>query len=592
MQDIDCPFRHDVRTEGDVEVAVCGLVKKLTELPAEHCKVSRSACVVCCRSLTDRLVGANDVLTSIFHSATSAATKDLKEPLPDRVRHIRQVASQIVCGEDAYPVTTLRCDVVIFCEDSSDATDRAIRSVLEQQDVIPLLHLCGRVEAGELLEKYSRHADVVVHPVREQRSVYDVIHDLIPSLHTQFVAVQDARSVSRGDRLKCSLAAMHDHGLDIVGCAVKTPNGTIEPQQPSTHSERFVASEGLLFRRASLIDMGGFCQCRNADIELLLRAVTEGRKIGLLPDVLVESNTVSVEQIRSRDSNYYKLEEPQSTFGRGFPQSTVACDVVLPFFGQLSFVEEAIRSILEQENADVVIHLIDDASVEDTSHFMSRWKQHTNVRAYRNRKNIGQFSSFNNAYPFLETNLVAVQDGDDISFSNRLHTAGNALGLADADLFGAATMLFGKTRIAIPGESFAREEVEAPSCRESHYPSRTKSDYYLMNPTTVIRKPAFGELGGFGDFGDRLRNRTGLDTEFQIRANLAGARIAVSKKALVKYRVHAESATQDTISGWGTTPRTEAQLEIERRRRAYRRGRFDPKAFGALRKFVGVTERI
>jgi hypothetical protein len=43
----------------------------------------------------------------------------------------------------------------------------------------------------------------------------------------------------------------------------------------------------------------------------------------------------------------------------------------------------------------------------------------------------------------METGLVAVQDGDDVSLPCRIRAAGNALRLSGAEIFGGRTRRFG-----------------------------------------------------------------------------------------------------------------------------------------------------
>jgi hypothetical protein len=74
--------------------------------------------------------------------------------------------------------------------------------------------------------------------------------------------------------------------------------------------------------------------------------------------------------------------------------------VVLQFYGQVDYVREALASLLEQEGAEVVVDLIDDASpVGESDSWLRCWVGHPRVRTYRNLENIGPFSSFNNVVP-------------------------------------------------------------------------------------------------------------------------------------------------------------------------------------------------
>ena len=157
-------------------------------------------------------------------------------------------------------------------------------------------------------------------------------------------------------------------------------------------------------------------------------------------------------------------------------------------------------------------------------------------------------------------------------------------------MFAAATQLFGDSELM---EEIGHTQLEDGQwIRRSVFPSVLNPSYFLENPTLVVRVTAFRQLGGFADFGSGPRARTSLDTEFMNRAYLAGARIGVSQQILVDYRCHGSSATQDTATGFGSTSRTEANSENNRRVRLMLSGPFDPRDFGGLGRYEGVTVRV
>jgi hypothetical protein len=273
----------------------------------------------------------------------------------------------------------------------------------------------------------------------------------------------------------------------------------------------------------------------------------------------------------------------------------VACDVVLPFHGQFSYVQEAIAGLLEQDGAEVVVHLIDDASPGGEGEMLlRRWAGNRRVRTYRNQVNIGPYSSFNNVVPYLETGLVAVQDGDDVSLPHRIQAAGNLLRLAGGEIFGGRTRPFGAETSLRPSNTRAGEviQVARPRLRGSRVPTPRSLGHIVEHPTAMYRRDAFERLGGFADFGRTDRNCCGLDTEFYLRAAHGGARFAVSNHVVLRYRCHPDSATQNAETGWGSTPRNWTLRECRRRALVFQGEPFDPRAFGAMGRFAGITRRF
>jgi hypothetical protein len=274
----------------------------------------------------------------------------------------------------------------------------------------------------------------------------------------------------------------------------------------------------------------------------------------------------------------------------GFPMEPVECDVVLPFHGHIPFLREAIASVLEQRGAEAVVHLIDDATPGGADEELQYWGSHPRVRTYRNLRNLGQFASFNNVCPFLETRLVAVQDADDISRQERLHWSGNMLRLAGAEIFGGWTRHF-RDRSDEDARDGAAGEPPREAMGRSTLPT-PGGGFFLQNPTAMIRTGLFESLHGFGDYGALDRNKCGLDTEFYSRAYYSGARFAISREVVVDYRIHADSAVHNPWTGWGSPARLWSETENNRRFYVFQQGRFDPRVFGALGNDRGLTVRL
>jgi hypothetical protein len=330
----------------------------------------------------------------------------------------------------------------------------------------------------------------------------------------------------------------------------------------------------------------------DADAELVYRASREGRPFFLSEEPMVTAAGLLDLGELGPPPRYADRRGALRHHAIGFAQEPVECDVVLPFRGHLGFVAESLPSVLEQSGAEAIVHLIDDDTPGGAEELFRFWGSHPRVRLYRNRRNLGQFTSFNNVFPYLETDLVAIQDADDISLPHRLHLAGNHLRLADADIFGGGfeTFAYGNDRDGT--RRLGHPARDQPPPWASRYPRRFERSHFLQNTTAVFRKGAFESLRGFSDYGDVDRNKCGLDTEFFVRAHHAGCRFAVTRDVVVRYRWHPESVTRNAETGWGTDPRAWATAENDRRFHLYHRGPFDPRALGSLQHWWGQTQRI
>lgn len=619
-QPTTCPFRAPISSGKGDELAACRLLQQITGLADDRlCEVCRDACEACCASFAPSQTEINPVIGSLLYQLSEriigqggidgcrvAKAEGLQQWAEQNLEFADQ-DSDVVWLSTSPKSQRLRrtfvCDVVVCCDDASEKTHQAVRSALAQQGVEAIIHLVDNGGGGKnLLSRYRDRRNVVTHFQPVRLGLFETLHEFVPRLRSEYVAVQDVRTISHPDRLRYSVALLAEHGGELLATALQCPNGIILPRKPGDTYQWSVPSPTLVFRRASLVDMGGIANREaGVDIELIHRARLERRKILLSRRATVSCPTNWIPPPIGPAPSYQPREGTLRHHAKGFAEETVACDVAVPFHGHLDFLQEAIKSLLDQEGADLVIHLVDDASPEDTEPFLRYWQTHPRVRTYRNERNLGQFVSFNNLFPYLETSFVAVQDADDISLPQRVHRAGNALRLADADIFAAGLREFGG-KWAIP-----EARIKAPTVRNrtgrrgrldwsnryvfSRFPAGEQG-HFMLNATAMMRVNAFEWLGGFADFGELNRNLCGVDTEFYLRAYYSGFRFAVSRDVLVRYRAHPDSITRKPLTRWGSRPRAWTEAEYRRRASVFQQGPFDPRAFGGMRNWWGLTRRL
>lgn len=259
------------------------------------------------------------------------------------------------------------------------------------------------------------------------------------------------------------------------------------------------------------------------------------------------------------------------------------CDVVLPFHNQLSFLREALDSLLAQLGVCCRIHVIDDGSTECTDAIRDDYRSHEMVNWYRNQAPLGPYRSLHTAVPYAESQYLAIQDADDVSLPQRLAKAVNALNETGADLFASA----------------AREFLRKPGdLDEVRFSTAPRGDWgcTLLNATLVIRREFFQRINGFADFF------CGADHEFTLRSYYAGARFHICHEPLIWKRRHNRSLSRSHKTGfsrddekrgslppWISTYRTRVRNEIQRRLDIFRSGNFDPQHYGVLQPNLSRT---
>ena len=464
-------------------------------------------------------------------------------------------------------------DIVVMGSDQADV-DRAIALSTELSEAVEVtipfvtLHL---VTSDSIAAAFLSHQppNVRLHASNESESAWDVLQGLIPKLNATFMYVATT-GWENNDRLFEVVAKLESTGGEIYLLDNR-------------------ACGSLLIRRSTLIDMAGF-DIRHPDplTEFVGRASQDRRRI-------ICEEEASLDDASPEFTDCFPLGTE-----RDWPdvwttsRQARRCDVVLPFRDDFDFVRESLDGLLSQQDAEIVIHLVDDASSESADRLFAEYAHCSQIRFYRNRRNLGPFATFNNLTEFAETSFMAVQDADDISLPNRISRSVDLLQVSSADLLGARTELFGEQEIVsdLAHDSVSTDDGESRYFRNSRYPQRSASGYFLENPTLVVRVDSFRALGGYTDFGETSRSRTGVDTDFQLRAYFARANIAVTNDVLVRYRCHGSSATNHAASGFGSQAHAESHKEVRRRLLHYATATFNPRWFGALGQHFGITEKL
>ena len=573
-------------------------------------QVSEQVCQECCKNSVEESLHSNQVIQSLLFEACSKRLSGIG-PHGGGQRHY-ELNRTLKMAETALVQDSFRqakhpgnwaCDVIIPIPEfdkfgmSLPAVTSSIQAVLEQKGVVVFAHLVGESHIQKVAQQIDLPRQVFVHNTApSQQTRGREMHFVFEKLKTEWVSWHDVRYELSPTRLKNACRSLWLSGADLSLSPIQRGLDDIQltvedfRSKPTPNAFRGIAS--LLCRRATLVDLGGLIDSDDALVDFVRRAVDQ--------EFLVLFDTGASELSIDRDfESDSPLAVPSTTSDEpsvplGFQQQKVECDLVLPFFNHLDFAQQAMDGALNQENSDVTIHLIDDASTENTHSFMKQWSGHRQVRCYRNRENIGQFMSLNNAVKFCETELIAVQDADDISMPHRITTGGNLLRLCDGDFFGGAVQLFGDDNLIRPvhEKTDHLELVERAERRFSFFPPASSIPYFLENPTAIFRRDMFCQRGGYADFGTREMNRASLDSEFLLRCFFSGVRFAITRKAVTHYRVHKQSATQNRVTGWGTDARAQSSQIVYENTLRFRSGPFDPRIFGSLGKYQDVIEPI
>ncbi len=230
--------------------------------------------------------------------------------------------------------------------------------------------------------------------------------------------------------------------------------------------------------------------------------------------------------------------------------------VVVPAHNIGRFIEEAIRSALDQTHSPLEVLVVDDASTDDIGAVLQGLGD-PRVRMLRNPTNRGPSFSRNRALAAARGDWLALLDGDDAWLPERLErllaiakaresdlVADDAI-LCDAALRPRGESALGKRRVRL------REPSRIPPARFVRW------DLGFLKP--LIRRGFLAERGLA--FDESLRH--GEDFELMFRCLRQGARFDLLPEGLYLHRGRAGSLTSERIRLFETTRATTANLLAE-----------------------------
>ena len=105
--------------------------------------------------------------------------------------------------------------------------------------------------------------------------------------------------------------------------------------------------------------------------------------------------------------------------------------VVMAAYNGERFIEEQLRSILDQTHRPDRIVITDDASTDGTPEILERYaRRHPAILLHRNERNIGYVKNFEQGISLCDTDVIALSDQDDIWGTGKLGACVEALSAA------------------------------------------------------------------------------------------------------------------------------------------------------------------
>lgn len=113
--------------------------------------------------------------------------------------------------------------------------------------------------------------------------------------------------------------------------------------------------------------------------------------------------------------------------------------VIIPTLNSEEYIEDSLRSIINQSYDNIEIIVVDDGSVDSTIDIVSKFSKNNEKISLIERNTTGIASARNRGIRESKGDLIANQDADDVSHKNRIEIQVNELIKRDLDIIGCGT---------------------------------------------------------------------------------------------------------------------------------------------------------
>jgi glycosyltransferase involved in cell wall biosynthesis len=200
--------------------------------------------------------------------------------------------------------------------------------------------------------------------------------------------------------------------------------------------------------------------------------------------------------------------------------------VVMPVYNALPFLDQSIRSILEQTLADFEFVILDDASTDGSTELLREWSyRDKRIQLHESKKRLGLAGSSNAVVAKAQAPVVARMDADDIAHPDRLRRQWEVLA--------------SRPDVAVIGTLCNGIDWSGREVRPRDRWRLVRRSVYVPFPhgSAMFRREVFDQVGGYDN-----ESNGGEDQDLFSRMAARG-RVFTLPDVLYSYRYHANNAT-------------------------------------------------
>jgi glycosyltransferase involved in cell wall biosynthesis len=206
--------------------------------------------------------------------------------------------------------------------------------------------------------------------------------------------------------------------------------------------------------------------------------------------------------------------------------------IITPSFNQGAFIEDTIRSVIEQDYPNVELIVIDGGSTDNTVEILKKYSDR--LAYWESEKDRGQTHAINKGLARATGDVWAYLNSDDLITPGALRRVGEIFADPAVDWIGAITEIFdssGPKDTVTPQEPKRQIEYLTPWHRSVQH-------VFSCSNVTYMHRRIYEKLGGFDE-----SYHYSMDMEYYTRAMFAGFKFHRVAEVLGRWRWHEQCKT-------------------------------------------------
>lgn len=228
--------------------------------------------------------------------------------------------------------------------------------------------------------------------------------------------------------------------------------------------------------------------------------------------------------------------------------------VILPFYNISEFLEEAIKSVLNQTFRNFELILINDGSSDKSLDIAKQFELSDNRIQIINQQNQGMAKALDRGIKSAQANIIARMDGDDICNPQRLEKQFNQINtMPENSHVSSLVEPFSDTEITDGSiryfkwlnSKITHEEILEGLFKESP----------IIHPSTMFTKKAYNDAGGYREFDGPE------DYDLWLNMALNNTTFKKHNETLLKYRIHKNNLSRNDMTHYSREAFKTRQLQ-------------------------------